>query len=79
MVDSEHCSGCGKCVDRCPQKALQLITEFIDLEDKTVAAVAEVHRKKISYTCAACKPDRGQTPCVLACDSKAIRCVWNPR
>ncbi|MCL5876317.1 MAG: hypothetical protein M1540_00710 [Candidatus Bathyarchaeota archaeon] len=66
-------------MEKCPQKALQLITEFIDLEDKTVAAVAEAHRKNISYTCAACKPDQTQTPCILACDSKAIRCVWNPR
>jgi len=73
------CSGCGKCVEICPQKALELVTEFIDLEDKTVAAVSEGHRKKIRYTCQACKPENGTTPCVLACPSKAVKCVWNPR
>ena len=79
VVDSDKCSGCGKCVEGCPQKALVLVTEFIDLEDKTVAAVSEEHRKKISYTCATCKPESNQTPCVLACESKALKCVWNPR
>jgi NAD-dependent dihydropyrimidine dehydrogenase PreA subunit len=79
VVDSDKCTGCGKCVEACPQKALQLITEFIDLEDKTAAAISEDHRKKIHYTCGPCKPEQNQTPCVLACDSKAIKCIWNPK
>jgi Fe-S-cluster-containing hydrogenase component 2 len=78
VVDSDKCSGCGTCIDKCPQNALQLVSEFIDLEDKTVAAIKEAHRKKIKYTCTACKPETNQTPCVLACESKAVRCVWNP-
>jgi Fe-S-cluster-containing hydrogenase component 2 len=78
VVDSDKCSGCGKCIQVCPQKALELITEFIDLEDKTVMAVSEGHRKKIRYTCGTCNPQQNQTPCTLACDSKAIRCIWNP-
>jgi len=66
-------------VQSCPEKALELVTEFIDLEDKTIAAVSEEHRKKIRYTCQTCKPENGKTPCVLACTTKAIKCVWNPR
>ncbi len=79
VVDSDKCSGCGKCIAVCHQQALELQTEFIDLDDKIVSAVKEEHRKKIKYTCTACKPETGQTPCTLACESKAISCVWNPR
>ncbi len=79
IVDSDRCSGCGECVKICPEKALELVTEFIDLEDKTVAAVTEDKRKKIKYTCAACKPETNQTPCVLSCKTKAITCIWNPK
>jgi Fe-S-cluster-containing hydrogenase component 2 len=51
---------------------------LIDLEDKVVATVEEQHRKKIKYTCSSCKPESGNTPCVLACAEKAIKCVWKP-
>jgi Fe-S-cluster-containing hydrogenase component 2 len=78
VIDSDKCNGCHKCVEKCPQNALEMVTEFIDLEDKTVAAVSEEHRKKIRYTCAECKPQENQTPCVLACPQGAIKCVWKP-
>jgi Fe-S-cluster-containing hydrogenase component 2 len=78
VIDSGKCNGCNECVQNCPQKALELIMEFIDLEDKTVAAVTEQHRKKIRYTCAECKPAENKTPCVLACSKRAISCVWKP-
>lgn len=64
---------------QCPQSALELVTVLIDLEDKTVAAVTEQHRRAIKYTCSPCKPESGKAPCVLACAEKAIWCVWNPR
>ena len=79
VVDSDKCSGCGKCVQICPQGALKIETEFVDLEDKTLAKVSEEHRKKIKYTCSACKPENKKAPCVLACETKAIWCVWNPK
>ncbi|MDR0373858.1 MAG: 4Fe-4S binding protein [Nitrososphaerota archaeon] len=78
-MDSDKCIGCGGCVAKCPQGALGLVTEFIDLEDQTVAAIKEEHRKKIKYTCVACRPETNQTPCVLACEVQAVWCVWNPR
>jgi len=79
VIDSDKCSGCGSCIQVCPQSALQLESMFIDLEDKTVASVTEEHRKKIKYTCASCKPESGKTPCILACKTGAIKAVWNPR
>ncbi|MEJ5327998.1 MAG: 4Fe-4S binding protein [Candidatus Bathyarchaeia archaeon] len=78
VIDSDKCSGCGDCVKACPQSALELATMLIDLEDKTVAAVTEEHRRKIKYTCSPCKPESGKAPCVLACAQDAIKCVWTP-
>jgi Fe-S-cluster-containing hydrogenase component 2 len=78
IIDAERCNGCCKCVERCPQNALELATMIADLEDKLVAAVTEEHRKKIKYTCSPCKPESKRTPCVLACEQKAITCTWNP-
>jgi Fe-S-cluster-containing hydrogenase component 2 len=78
VVDTDRCNGCEKCVQQCPQHALELVTEFIDLEDKTVVAVTEEHRKKILYTCAECNPAENMTPCIVACEKGAIRCIWKP-
>jgi Fe-S-cluster-containing hydrogenase component 2 len=76
--DTDKCNGCGKCVKICPQSAIQLETLFIDLEDKVVASLTEVQRKKIKYTCSPCKPEKNNAPCVIACESKAVKCTWNP-
>jgi Fe-S-cluster-containing hydrogenase component 2 len=75
-IDSDKCSGCGKCVQKCPESALQLEKTFIDLEDKTVVSVKEKHRKKIKHTCDPCKPESNSAPCVLSCDAKTIKCTW---
>ncbi|HEX9862352.1 MAG TPA: 4Fe-4S binding protein [Candidatus Bathyarchaeia archaeon] len=79
VIDADKCNGCRKCVEQCPRSALEMVTLLIDLEDKTVAAVTEQHRKNIKYTCASCRPESKNTPCVLACARKAITCIWNPR
>jgi ferredoxin len=79
VIDAAKCDGCGECVKVCPQSALELVPMFIDLDDKTVAAVTEQQRKNIKYACLPCKPESGKAPCVLACKQKAIWCVWNPR
>jgi Fe-S-cluster-containing hydrogenase component 2 len=77
-VDTDKCNGCSLCVQKCPQQALQIETMQIDLEDKPVAILKEENRKKIKYTCAACKPRTGSTPCSSACKTKAIKCLSKP-
>ena len=78
VIDTNKCTGCGRCVERCPKDVLKLITMAIDLEDTFVAAVSEESRKNIKYTCSACKPENGKPPCVLMCEEKAIKAIWNP-
>jgi Fe-S-cluster-containing hydrogenase component 2 len=78
VIDTDKCNSCKKCVQQCPQQALEMVTEMIDLEDKTVAAITEQHRKKIKYTCTQCKPEENKTPCITSCIQGAIRIVWNP-
>jgi Fe-S-cluster-containing hydrogenase component 2 len=79
IIDANKCNGCGKCMEQCPQDALELITMMIDLEDKLVVAVTEKHRKRIKYTCSPCKPEEREAPCVLACERGAITCFWNTK
>jgi ferredoxin len=78
IIDADKCDGCRRCVEHCPQSALEMVTVLVDLEDKTVAAVTEQHRRNIKYTCSACKPESEAAPCVSACAQKAITCIWNP-
>ena len=77
IIDTEKCNGCSKCVEHCPQDALELITIMVDLEDELVVAVTEEHRNNIKYTCSSCKPESGKTPCMLACQQEAITCIWS--
>ena len=79
VIDAEKCNSCKECISACPQNALQMEEMFIDLEDKPVAAITEEHRKKIRYTCSACKPEENKLPCVRACKQNAISCIWKPK
>jgi len=78
MIDTDKCDGCGKCVEACPYGVLELIPDEFDIEDGTMVAVREEHRKKIKYSCAPCKPVTGEIrlPCVLACEPQAITHSW---
>lgn len=77
-IDSAKCNACGECVNKCPQCALEIISQFIDLEDKLVASIKEKDRKKIKYTCSRCKPENKKTPCIDICDKNAISIIWKP-
>ncbi|MCJ7713768.1 4Fe-4S dicluster domain-containing protein [Candidatus Bathyarchaeota archaeon] len=76
VIDSIKCTGCGKCLETCPQSALEIVTQFIDLEDKTVVAVNEKNRKKIKYTCSRCLYEGNTAPCSKACEENAISTIW---
>ena len=77
VIDTDPCIDCRDrgCVAACPEGVLEII---VDDYDDRVAAVAEEHRKKIKYSCAACKPerDRRPLPCVTACALGAISHSW---
>jgi len=74
-IDSDLCNSCEDCIEACPAGVLEMIT---DDYDDVVAAVTEEHRKKIKYSCAACKPTEAQPPlpCVAACEVGAIEHSW---
>ena len=78
-IDSEVCNGCGECVPVCPGNVLEMVEDpYEPLEEKSVVAVTEQHRKKLKYSCAQCKPTGGATPppCVTACPQEAITHSW---
>jgi len=79
VINSAKCDGCSDCIKACPESVLELVTQFIDLEDKLVSAVKEEKRKKIKYVCSSCKPETKTTPCVKSCSKEAIIAIWNPK
>ncbi len=78
IIDTDKCNGCGDCIKACPNSVLELVLNEYDIEDATMAAVKEEHRKKIKYSCAPCKPVCGERkiPCILVCKSNAITHSW---
>ena len=77
-IDAETCDACNACVEQCPQKALKIDTVMIDIEDKAVAVVDELHRKKLQYVCASCHQGK-ETPCARACEKGAIVAIWEKK
>ncbi|MEW6252197.1 MAG: 4Fe-4S binding protein [Planctomycetota bacterium] len=78
-IDTGKCDGCGLCVPACPAGVLAVGEDPHDpLNEQPVALVVEAHRRKLKYTCAACKPDhdRPPLPCVQACPPAAIAHSW---
>lgn len=78
-IDTDKCNGCGDCVSACPYGVLTTGEDSNDpFREEPVAFVTDLHRKKIKYTCAPCKPisDRPPLPCVAACKRDAIVHSW---
>jgi len=74
-VDTDKCNGCGKCVEVCPKKALEVgEDEYDPFREEPVVKVVAGERKKLRYTCAPCKPGFGENPapCAAACEFGAI-------
>ena len=75
ILDTDKCNGCGKCVEACPVKILQVGPDEIDIfREEPVASVKHEERKKIRYHCAPCKPGFGPIPppCVAICKPGAV-------
>lgn len=77
IIDTDNCIECDghPCVAACPESVLEIIED--DYEDMVCAVVMD-HRKKIKYSCAACKPDRDRPPlpCVTACPKDTLDHSW---
>ncbi|MFA7468689.1 MAG: ferredoxin [Desulfotomaculaceae bacterium] len=76
-INTDQCANCQKkpCVSACPEQVLEVFED--DYEDEVVR-VKEEHRKKIKYSCAACKPFSGERnlACQQACNLGAIKHSW---
>lgn len=80
-IDGDACVDCAHrgCVSACPQGVY--VIEMDDYDDH-VAVVREDVRKRLREICAACKAVAATTdkqpdpPCVLACESGALKHSW---
>lgn len=75
FIDTDKCDGCGKCVEVCPGRVLEVAEDEYDpFREEPVVKVKTEERKKIRYDCAPCKPGYGEqpAPCVAACEPGAI-------
>lgn len=74
-INTDKCNGCGDCITSCPAGVMEMI---VNDYDEKVVAVTDVHRKKIKYSCAPCKPvqDRPPLPCIAVCQPQAIQHSW---
>ncbi len=77
-IDAEKCDACNACIEQCPENVLILDMVMIDIDDKQVAVVDEVQRKKLQYTCAGCHQG-DKIPCVQACEKGAITTTWEKK
>jgi NAD-dependent dihydropyrimidine dehydrogenase PreA subunit len=77
-IDTQKCTACNACIEKCPQKVLKIETIMDDLDDVRVAVVDEAQRKKIHYICAACH-QASSIPCSNACESGAIVTTWQKK
>lgn len=75
IIDTDKCNGCNECVNICPVKVLELIT---DDYDEIKVSVKEEHRKKLKYSCSICKPTKRvkELPCIEVCKANAIVHSW---
>ncbi|MEW5724809.1 MAG: 4Fe-4S binding protein [Thermodesulfobacteriota bacterium] len=75
IVDTDKCNGCGRCIEACPARALEVgVDEYDPFREEPVVRVVEGERKKLRYTCAPCRPGFGPTPppCLAACEAGAL-------
>jgi len=81
VIDTDKCTGCGLCIEACPEGVLELVENEFDIEAETpIVAVTKEHSQKIKYSCGPCKPAAGYTmaelPCVEVCEPCALDHSW---
>lgn len=79
ILDTDKCDSCELCVKACPEHVLFMGEDIGDpLRDTPVVLVTEEHRRKLKYSCAACKPASGERnlPCVVSCPHGALKHSW---
>ncbi len=84
-IDTDKCNGCEKCVEACPQDALEVGEDPTDpMGENPVAFVSEDQRKKLRFTCSPCKKyltaeggsaSNRTSPEILAREIKTLPCV----
>ncbi|OGW12254.1 MAG: hypothetical protein A3G93_11115 [Nitrospinae bacterium RIFCSPLOWO2_12_FULL_45_22] len=74
-VDTDKCTGCGDCVEACPQGILEVALNDFDQE---VVQVKETLRKQLSYKClgyyAVCS--KQEKNCHSVCPTDVITHTW---
>jgi len=71
ILDSDKCTGCGKCVEAC---LVGVLENYVDDYDDEIVKVTEAHSKSIKYDCGPCIPVGGErdVKCEQVCEPKAI-------
>ena len=75
VLDTDKCTGCGKCVPACPAHALE---DYVDDYDQKIMKLVEAHAHTLKYDCGQCNPVGApkNAKCEQACAPGAINVIF---